>query len=82
MYSSNWITQDLFINGGVSMDLVLMYANDVEIIQQDPELDFGIHRFNEVTILDQIKAYESLIDNCYLSGIDYFTEPLVNKKLQ
>lgn len=76
MYEDGIITHDLYINGGVSIDLILLYRHEVIMIQQDPEINFEVHRCNNVTISGQIKAYIKLIDNSKYD-LDEFTAPLI-----
>jgi hypothetical protein len=77
MYSSGWISFDLFVNGGVSFELILMFTNRVQIIQQDPTINFDIHFYNDIRIDTQIDAYNDLIRETEWV-VDYFTEPILD----
>ena len=78
MYSDGWISSDLFLNGGVSFDLILMFTHKIEIIQQRPFINFDIHFYNDVTVYSQIQAYTELIEETEYF-VDYFTEPILDK---
>tara|TARA_Y100000389_G_C17430108_1_gene502057 strand:- start:16 stop:348 length:333 start_codon:yes stop_codon:yes gene_type:complete len=78
MYDRGWITIDLYINGGTSLDLLLMYQHGIDIIQQNPIIDFDVHCYNNITVSSQIEAYTDLIcETEYF--VDYFTEPILER---
>jgi len=82
MYEKGWISMDLYLNGGVSLDLLLMYKHKIEIIQENDRLDFDIHCYNNhVTVKSQIEAYTELICETEHS-VDYFTEPILDRYKQ
>ena len=77
MYVNGYISEILYKNGGVNLDLILLYTHEIIIVDQDPEIDFENERCDRVTIHEQIKAYCKLIDGFNKHGFDPQFEPIV-----
>jgi hypothetical protein len=65
MWNTGWITDDVFLSGRISMDLMLMWTHNISITAEiGMDADYiKIHRCNNMTILGQIKAREKQIES-------------------
>ena len=76
LYQAGWITKDLYLKGGVSFDLVLMYRSGVVLIT-DTNDNYYDNACNNITVNKQIDNYRSLKKKSFEDNDDY-TEALLN----
>jgi len=70
MYQSGWITKDLYLNGGVSFDLIFMYKFDVVLIA-DSRDNYYDNACNYNTVEQQMENYLDLIHTSNNKNDDY-----------
>ena len=76
LYQAGWITKDLYLKGGVSFDLVLMYRKGIVLITETKN-NYYDNACNDTTVNEQINNYRDLIKTKNQYRDDY-TEALLN----